>query len=57
MSQLVHCTVCPGDVWIPLEDVLDHMELDHRDKMDPRADRFVVVNLDDMEGSDELDSE
>lgn len=44
--QTVHCTVCPGDVWIPLDTVLDHMELEHRDRLDPRADRFVVLNLD-----------
>lgn len=46
MSRSVHCTVCPGDVWIPLEGVLDHMELEHRDRLDPRADRFVVIDLD-----------
>jgi hypothetical protein len=50
---MVHCTVCPGDVWIPLDTVLDHMELEHRDQMDPKADRYVVVNLDDIENTDE----
>lgn len=44
MSRSVHCTIC--DTWVPLEGVLDHMELEHRDKLDPRADRFVVIDLD-----------
>lgn len=46
MARTVHCTICPGDVWVPLEQVLDHMELEHRDKLLPEADRFVVIDLD-----------
>lgn len=44
MSRSVHCTVC--DTWLPLDQVLDHFELDHRDKMSVHADHFVVVDLD-----------